>query len=188
MVIHQRPHIERAYETFITDKVAASKSPAIQRPAVSDRDSKFHYSKITLAANDDERQKMSSVPYLAGLATMMYKVHFTSGHLNYHTSFLGQFMHDPSQMAWLAVQEIIIYDYYNRHVDVIMYGGEPSIPRAVPLRRVDDFLESLGFVCWCTVRTTAGDSGSQENPFVVNGARRGAPGWSGGRRPAANDQ
>ena len=129
MVIHQRPHIERAYETFITDKVAASKSPAIQRPAVSDRDSKFHYSKITLAANDDERQKMSSVPYLAGLATMMYKVHFTSGHLNYHTSFLGQFMHDPSQMAWLAVQEIIIYDYYNRHVDVIMYGGEPSIPR-----------------------------------------------------------
>ena len=33
---------------------------------------------------------------------------------------------------------------------------------------------SLGFVG--AVRTAAGDGGSQENPFVMNGARRGAPG------------
>ena len=30
--------------------------------------------------------------------------------------------------------------------------------------------------CWCALCTGAGDSGPQENPFVVNGARRGAPG------------
>ena len=39
MVIHQRPHIELAYQKFVTDKVSAAKSPAVYRPAISDRNS-----------------------------------------------------------------------------------------------------------------------------------------------------
>ena len=63
----------------------------------------------------------------------MYKVHFTSAHLNYYTSFLGQFMHGPSPACWDAILELIIYDYHNREVDVIVYGGEPKIPQAIPI-------------------------------------------------------
>ena len=66
---------------------------------------------------------MKTKPYLAALATLMYKVHFTSAHLNYYTSFLGQFMHDPSPACWGAILELITYDYHNREVDVIVYGG-----------------------------------------------------------------
>ena len=145
MVIHQRPHIELAYQKFVTDKVSAAKSPAVYRPAVSDRNSPRHYSKLSLAANDAEREQMKTKPYLAALATLMYKVHFTSAHLNYYTSFLGQFMHDPSPACWDAILELITYDYHNREVDVIVYGGEPKIPQAIPHRLHEDFLNSLGF-------------------------------------------
>ncbi|NCG05684.1 MAG: hypothetical protein GWP37_01800, partial [Gammaproteobacteria bacterium] len=148
MTIHQRPHIELAYNKFVTDKVAAAKSPAVTSPAVADRNSPRHYSKLHLAANDDERQMMKGRPYLAALATLMYKVHFTSAHLNYHTSFLGQFMHDPSPPCWDAVIDLIIYDYHNRFIDIIVYGGEPSIPKSIPTRRHADFLKSLGFHCY----------------------------------------
>ena len=145
MVIHQRPHIELAYQKFVTDKVSAAKSPAVYRPAISDRNSPRHYSKLALAANDAEREQMKTKPYLAALATLMYKVHFTSAHLNYYTSFLGQFMHDPSPACWDAILELIIYDYHNREVDVIVYGGEPKIPQAIPHRFHEDFLNSFGF-------------------------------------------
>ena len=145
MVIHQRPHIELAYQKFVTDKVSAAKSPAVYRPAVSDRNSPRHYSKLSLAANDAEREQMKTKPYLAALATLMYKVHFTSAHLNYYTSFLGQFMHDPSPACWDAILELITYDYHNREVDVIVYGGEPKIPQAIPHRLHEDFLNSFGF-------------------------------------------
>ena len=88
---------------------------------------------------------MKGRPFLAALATLMYKVHFTSPHLNFHTSFLGQFMHDPSPQCWDSIVDLITYDYHNREIDVIIYGGEPSIPKAIPTRRHADFQKSLGF-------------------------------------------
>ena len=145
LTIHQRPHIEHAYNKFILDKNAAAKSSFVSRPAIADRDSPLHYSKITLASSDVERAAMKSQPFLPALATLMYVVHFTLPHLNYHTSFLGQFMHDPSQLAMDAVLGLVIYSYYHRDIDVIMYGGELSIPRVIPQRRRQDFLDSFGF-------------------------------------------
>tara|TARA_B110000037_G_C17124042_1_gene507194 strand:+ start:176 stop:5869 length:5694 start_codon:yes stop_codon:yes gene_type:complete len=148
MTIHQRPHIELAYQKFVTDKAAAAKSSAVNFPAVSDRNSPLHYSKLTLAANETERASMRGMPYLPALATMMYVVHFTLAHLTYHTSFLGQFMHDPAPLGMKAVIDLIIYAYHHREVDVIVYGGELTIPRAVPQRRRRDFIDGFGFHGW----------------------------------------
>jgi len=144
LIIHQRPHIEHAYNKFIVDKSAASKSSAVSYPAVSDRNSLLHYSKITLAGNDTERAKMRDIPYLPALATLMYTTHFTLAHLSYHTSFLGQFMHDASLAAWEAVKCLIIYAYHHRDVDVIVYGGSIHVPKAIPQNRRNDFLDTYG--------------------------------------------
>ena len=56
-------------------------------------------------------------------------------------------MHDPSPACWDAILELITYDYHNREVDVIVYGGEPKIPQAIPHRLHEDFLKlnSFGF-------------------------------------------
>ena len=64
LTIHQQPHIEMAYDKFIVDKVAASRSAAVSRPAISDRDSPYHYSKLGLAQDDTERARMKSLPFL----------------------------------------------------------------------------------------------------------------------------
>ena len=95
LTIHQKPHIELAYEKFISDKTAAARSPAVSRPAVSDRENERHYSKLALAADDTERTRMKGIPFLSALATIMYIAHFSNPHVSFHTSFLGQFMHDP---------------------------------------------------------------------------------------------
>ena len=42
LTIHQQPHIEMAYDKYVVDKVAASRSAAVSRPAISDRDSPYH--------------------------------------------------------------------------------------------------------------------------------------------------
>lgn len=149
VTIHQRAHIEHAYNKFITDKAEAAKSPFVSRPAIADRNSPLHYSKLTLAKNDTERSAMKKQPFLPALATLMYVVHFTNPHLNFATSFLGQFMHDPSPLAMDAVLGLIIYAYYHRDVDVIVYGGEIAIPRVIPQHRRKDFLDSYGFHSYC---------------------------------------
>ena len=150
MSIHQKPHIENAYTKFVEDKAAAAKSPAVHRPAVADRNSPQHYSKLALAVNDSERAKMADKPYLSALATMMYMTHYTLPHLCFYTSFLGQFMHDPSYAAFCAVIDIIIYAYYHRDIDVITWTkSDPYIPRCIPQRRRQDFLDSFGFYSSC---------------------------------------
>ena len=149
MIVHQRPHIEHAFAKFIDDKQEALKSPAASRPAVSDKNSPLHYSKITLAANDGERERMKKHPYLAALATFMYIVHFTLPHFAFHASYLGQFMHDPSPAAWDAISALIVYTYCHRDTDIIMYGGKPYVPRAVPECNLKEFLSSFGFHSYC---------------------------------------
>ena len=149
IAIHQRPHIELAYDKFVVDKVAAAKSPAIHRPAVYDRNSARHYSKLGLAANDRERSEMRDKPFLPALATLMYIVFFTGPHLVFYTSFLGQFMHDPSPACYDAIIDLIIFTYHHRHDSSIVYGGPPTIPKAVPQRRRQDFLDSFGFYGTC---------------------------------------
>ena len=149
VTIHQRPHIEHAYNKFVADKRVAAQSSSVHRPAVADRNSPLHYSKLGLAANDAERELMRGKPYLALLATLMYITFFTNPHLSFHTSFLGQFMHDPSPACWDAVLSLCVYLYHNRELDVIVYGGVPSIPSAIPSRRHQDFLNSHGFHTYC---------------------------------------
>ena len=67
MTLHQRPHIELAFEKFVIDKENARSSTAASRPAVADRSSKLHYSNLALAANDVERQSMTAKPFLSAL-------------------------------------------------------------------------------------------------------------------------
>jgi hypothetical protein len=148
LTIHQKPHIELAYEKFISDKTAAARSPAVSRPAISDRENERHYSKLALAADDAERARMKGVPFLSALATIMYIAHFSNPHVSYHTSFLGQFMHDPSYAGYLAVLDLIIYLYHNRDIDVIVYYPKPSIPKQIPGNQHAAFIASHGFHAW----------------------------------------
>ena len=143
--IDQRHHVEMAYEKFVTDKAAAKKSPSVSRIAVSDRDSKRHYSKITLAANDQERAIMKSKPFLPALATMMYTSHWTLPHISHLCSSLGQFMHDASILAYEAVIEMIIYCYFNRDHDIIVYTIDQfTMPRQIPESRRSLFESAMG--------------------------------------------
>ena len=122
----------------------------MQRIAIADKESPRHYSKIKLAANDQERAIMRSKPFLSGLATLMYVAFWTLPHLAYHCSFLGQFMHDPSPLAFDALLDIIIYAYHNREHDVIVYTvGNYHMPRQIPEARREMFDAAFGLHGYC---------------------------------------
>ena len=92
---------------------------------------------------------MKTKPFLAALATVMYTTYWTNPHLSYHTSFLGQFMHDPSPACMDAILGVLIYQYHHRDVDIIVYGGSLHVPRVIPDKRRDDFLAGHGFHGYC---------------------------------------
>jgi len=139
--LHQHNHIERAYTKFVP-KDYKPKGRLV--PAISDRNSPAHYSKLALAADDEERSRMSQKPYLAGLATMMYLAVFTLPVICYHCSHLGQFMHDPSEACFAALLDMIVYVHANRHSFVLTYGGAISIPASLPESHHSDFIASFG--------------------------------------------
>ena len=148
--IDQRAHIELAYDKFIADKPAALKSPAASRPAIADRDSPRHYSKLALAKDDHERSAMRSKPFLPALATLMYIAFWTYPHIMYHCSFLGQFMHYPGLNAYFAVLDLIIYCYRNKDIDVIVYTiGHYTMPRCIPESKRTFFNNCFGAHAFC---------------------------------------
>ena len=139
LCLEQRGHITRAYEKFVPKNF-----PAPLVPAVSDRNSPRHYSKITTATDDVERATMKTKPYLPALATLMYVTVFTVPALAYHVSTLGQFMHDPSLAAYDAILHLIAYAYANRDTLVITYGGALRIPPGLPDSEIDAFRANFG--------------------------------------------
>jgi len=144
--IHQKPHIERAYTKFLgSDGPCANMvSGRPSAPANADRNSAKHYSKITLAGNDAERAKMKSMPYLPVLATLMFITNFSLPSLIYHTSFLGQFMHDPSIGAMEAVLTLLAYAYFHRDEMIIVYAPSPSVPSYLPAVSRKQFSDNYG--------------------------------------------
>ena len=150
LTIHQISHIELAYDKFIVDKAAAQRSPAVHRLAIADKDSPRHYSKLNLAGSDQERSAMKSKPFLPALATVMYYSHWVLPHINYHCSYLGQYMHDPSLMCMESILDIIIYTYYHRHQDVITYEyANFTMPRQIPESRRAAFMAAFGLHGFC---------------------------------------
>jgi len=139
LCLEQRGHIARAYEKFVPKGF-----PTPLVPAVSDRNSPRHYSKITTASNDAERSAMKTKPFLAALMTLMYVTVFTVPALAYHVSTLGQHMHDPSLAAYDAVLNLIAYAYANRDTLVITYGGVLRIPSGLPDSGLDAFRANFG--------------------------------------------
>ena len=125
--LEQRGHVERAYQKFVPKGF-----PTPSSPAPSDRNNKNHYSRLSTAANDNERQMMRGKPYLAALATFMYLTVFTIPALSYHCSTLGQYMHDPSPACFEAVITLIAYAYSNRDILILTYGGALQIPKNLP--------------------------------------------------------
>jgi hypothetical protein len=146
LTIHQKPHIEKAYDKFLgPDGPCANMIDGRpSAPANSDRNSAKHYSKITLAGSDAERGKMKNMPYLPVLATLMFITNFSLASLTYHTSFLGQFMHDPSMGAMDAVLTLLAYAYHHRDEMIIVYAPGPSVPNSLPAGLRKQFLDNYG--------------------------------------------
>lgn len=148
VTIHQRHHIEAAYEKYKSLYDTVRIGP-IARAPTSDKTSARHYQNLKLAGNDEERSYMKDKPYLSVLATLLYLSSFTLPHIAYHTSHLGQMMHDPSELAFYAVLELLKYVYENKDSYVIVYCTNASVPRAIDSKLAKQIEDAFGLHGYC---------------------------------------
>lgn len=148
VTIHQRLHIEAAYAKYKHLYEGVRAGP-IARAPTSDKASARHYQNIRLAGSDEERSYMKGKPYLSVLATLLYLSSFTLPHIAYHTSHLGQMMHDPSEMAYYAVLELLKYVYENRESYIIVYCVNASVPRAINEKLAKQIESTFGLHGYC---------------------------------------
>ena len=81
-----------------------------------------------------EPDDLTTEPYLSALASTMYAVVFTQGHLAYHVSFLSRFSSKPTKKAWDALVIVMTYMYQKRSHHYPLVLTTSSSTWAVPYR------------------------------------------------------
>ena len=88
------------------------------------------FQSLTGARTDEERDKVSKLPYLELIGSLLYLSTMTRPDISYHMSVLCQFMHDPSTQCYDAALDLLLYVHHTRHY-FLKYDGSCKAPRGL---------------------------------------------------------
>ena len=150
MTLSQETYIVNMVPKFVKPETLAKK---VELPAVATH--KGHerfdpYYELLAIHATVEPDDLTTEPYLSALASTMYAVVFTQGHLAYHVSFLSRFSSKPTKKAWDALVIVMTYMYQKRSHHKLKYvGGSvplPSCPSCRPHLNYGLFQQLGGFI------------------------------------------
>ena len=75
----------------------------------------------------NERDRMSKLPYLQLIGSLLYLSTMTRPDVAYHMSVLCSFMHDPSPKCYDAAIDLLLYINATKH-QFVRYSGKTPIP------------------------------------------------------------
>ena len=71
---------------------------------------------------NDERDRMSKIPYASAIGSIMYAMLCTRSDVSYALSITSRYQSDPGESHWTAVKNIL--KYLRRTKDIfLIYGG-----------------------------------------------------------------
>ena len=124
ITINQGKYIEKMVAKFITSSKAREYKPAMPCDPAS-------FQKLRCANNDGERDRVSKLPYLELIGSLLYLSTMTRPDIAYHMSVLCSFMHDPTAECFDAAIELLHYVSTTQH-QFIRYSGSTSAPDSMP--------------------------------------------------------
>ena len=84
------------------------------------------FMRISGPKDDAERAGMRNRPFLALMGSLIWCT-MTHPEISYHTAFLCQHMHDPSEAAWDAALKVLAYLYHVRNLGLNYDGTRPTV-------------------------------------------------------------
>ena len=113
-------HIAGIYEDFAPSGTAPTSMPAASQDALNG---------VRLAADDNEREKMKPLRYLAAVASMLYYVLGIRPDCVVVIVALCQVAHDPAPTAWDVLLGLISYCYHTRSAKIVYRRNPKNIPK-----------------------------------------------------------
>ena len=112
------------------------------------------FSKLCKPANDVERSKVASLPYMNIVGALLFVAVMTRPDIAYHTSMLSKFMSDPTLDAYDLAVNLLLYLAHNPAVK-LTYDGRSDVPHALGkdgknplLKHRDSIVKNGGFIAY----------------------------------------
>ena len=138
ITIHQSKYIEKLLDKFMPSHASTSRSHTM--PCNPDT-----FQRLTKSRSPEERERMSKLPYLELIGSLLYLSTMTRLDIAYHMSVLCSHMHDPSIDCYNAALDLLLYVGHTRHYH-LHYSGSTSPPEG--LKHANEINSNSGFVAY----------------------------------------
>ena len=141
VTINQTKYVEKILGKFIPSHSTSSRSHTL--PCNSDT-----FQRLTTSRNLSEKERMSKLPYLEIVGSLLYLSTMTRPDIAYHMSVLCSFMHDPSIDCYNAAIDLLLYVGHTKHYH-LRYSGSLSAPEGLKDPSSTELIEkNLGFIAY----------------------------------------
>ena len=120
ITIDQTKYVEKMVAKFIPSHSTSSR--AHTSPCVPDS-----FQRLTKSRNPAEKDRVSKLPYLEVVGSLLYLSTMTRPDIAYHMSVLCSFMHDPSLECYNAAIDLLLYVGHTKHYH-LRYNGTVAAP------------------------------------------------------------
>ena len=138
ITVHQTKYVEKLLDKFVPSHTNSTRTHTM--PCDPER-----FQRLTPASSDAEKERVSKLPYLEIVGSLLYLSTMTRPDIAYHMSILCSFMHNPSVECYQAAIELLLYVGNTRHYH-LRYSGSTSAPEGV--EHAHEIPNNSGFVAY----------------------------------------
>ena len=122
--VHQTKYIEKMLDKFVP-------SHSVNSVKHSKPCSPEAFSRLSIAKDDNERERVSKLPYLQIIGSLLYLSTMTRPDISFYVTMLCKYMHDPSLECYDAAVSLLLYVGATKDLVGLHYDGSTSPPEGI---------------------------------------------------------
>ena len=138
ITVHQTKYIEKLLDKFMPSHSTSSRAHSM--PCNPET-----FQRLTKSRSPEERERLSKLPYLELVGSLLYLSTMTRPDIAYHMSVLCSHMHDPSIDCYNAALDLLLYVGHTRHYH-LRYSGSVAAPDGIG--HASEISSNSGFVAY----------------------------------------
>jgi len=140
VTIDQHQYIDKMVERFVPAREASLIKHSMPCNPIA-------FQQLSTAQSDADRDKMTRLPYLQLIGSLLYLSTMTRPDIAYHMSVLCSFMHDPSPAAYYAAIDLLLYVSHTRHI-TFTFPGSKAAPQGLESKWHSNVSSNGGLVAY----------------------------------------
>ena len=89
------------------------------------------FARLSIAKDDNERERVSKLPYLQIIGSLLYLSTMTRPDISFYVTMLCKYMHDPSLECYDAAVSLLLYVGATKDLVGLHYDGSTSPPEGI---------------------------------------------------------